>query len=59
MIRDPFAGIAPASVPGFVAAQCVVGLGLIVALHPDAAAAADAVVVPHSADHGADPRSSP
>ncbi|SCF47274.1 aquaporin [Micromonospora mirobrigensis] len=46
---DTFAGIAPASVPGFVGAQLVglaVGAGLLVALHPDAGLAADRVVVP-------------
>jgi glycerol uptake facilitator-like aquaporin len=46
---DTFAGIAPASVPGFVVAQLVglaVGLGLLAALYPDAGAAADQVVVP-------------
>jgi glycerol uptake facilitator-like aquaporin len=47
---DTFAGIAPASVPGFVVAQIVgllVGVGLVVALYPNAGADADAVVVPH------------
>jgi arsenate reductase len=47
---QPFAGIAPASVPGYVVAQLVgllVGVGLVVALYPNAGAAADAVVVPH------------
>ena len=37
MLSDTFAGIAPASVPAFVAMQCVggaVGLGLVVLLHP-------------------------
>ncbi|MFC0004133.1 aquaporin [Micromonospora siamensis] len=46
---DTFAGIAPASVPGFVVAQLVglaVGTGLLLALHPDAGLAADRVVVP-------------
>ncbi|MFI7551581.1 aquaporin [Micromonospora sediminimaris] len=46
---DTFAGIAPASVPGFVVAQVVglaVGVGLLAALYPDAGAAADQVVVP-------------
>lgn len=49
---DTFAGIAPASVPGFVAAQvCGAGVGLllIVALYPDVAAVADGLVVPHPA----------
>ncbi|MFI2649154.1 aquaporin [Micromonospora fulviviridis] len=46
---DSFAGIAPASVPGFVLFQFVglaVGLGLLAALYPDAGHAADQVVVP-------------
>jgi glycerol uptake facilitator-like aquaporin len=52
MFSDTFAGIAPASVPGFVVAQLVgalVGLGLIRALYPSVspAAAAD-VVLPHA-----------
>jgi glycerol uptake facilitator-like aquaporin len=49
---DTFAGIAPASVPAYVGAQVVgllVGVGLILALYPDAGAAADEVVVPHEA----------
>src|SRR4051812_37678223 len=52
MFSDTFAGIAPSSVPGFVAAQVIgglVGLGLLVALYPDAAATADDVVIPHPA----------
>ena len=47
---DTFAGIAPASVPGFVAAQLVGGLVAVAALaawYPHAADTADAVVVPH------------
>ena len=47
---DTFAGIAPASVPGFIGAQLVgllVGIGLITALYPHAGDNADAVVVPH------------
>ena len=47
---DTFAGIAPASVPGYVVAQVVgmlVGAGLVVALYPSAGADAGAVVVPH------------
>jgi glycerol uptake facilitator-like aquaporin len=50
MFSDTFAGIAPASAPGFVIAQCVgglIGLGLVVALYPDAGRGADAAVVPH------------
>ncbi|MEU5549452.1 aquaporin [Micromonospora sp. NPDC047793] len=47
---DTFAGIAPASVPGFVAAQLLGGLVAVAALaawYPHAGHAADAVVVPH------------
>ena len=50
MFSDTFAGITPASAPGFIAAQIIgalIGLALIVALYPDAAANADDVVVPH------------
>ena len=50
MFSDTFAGIAPGSVPGFIAAQIVgalIGLALIAALYPDAATTADDVVVPH------------
>jgi arsenate reductase len=50
---DTFAGITPASVPGFVAAQLVgllVGVGLVVALYPSAGDTADLIVVPHDAD---------
>ena len=48
---DSFAGIAPGSVPGFLVAQLVgglVGLGVVHVLYPEAGAAADDVVVPHS-----------
>ncbi|MEV6321287.1 MIP/aquaporin family protein [Nocardia sp. NPDC051787] len=48
-----FAGIAPSSAPGFIAAQIVgalIGLALIGVLYPTAAAAADNVVVPHGID---------
>lgn len=37
-LSDTFAGIEPASVPGFIAAQIVgglLGLGLLLALYPD------------------------
>lgn len=47
---DTFAGIAPASVPGFVAAQVVglaAGIGLLAALYPHAERGADQVAVPH------------
>jgi glycerol uptake facilitator-like aquaporin len=50
MFSDTFAGIAPSSAPGFIAAQIVgalVGLALIIALYPDAAQTANEVVVPH------------
>ena len=50
IFSDTFAGIAPASAPGFIAAQIIgalVGLALVVALYPDAARSADDVVVPH------------
>jgi glycerol uptake facilitator-like aquaporin len=49
---DTFAGIAPASVPAFVAAQGIggaVGLALLVLLYPRAAATAADAVVPHGA----------
>jgi glycerol uptake facilitator-like aquaporin len=52
IFSDTFAGIAPASVPGFVIAQIVgaaLGAGLVLALYPDVARAADAAVVPHDA----------
>lgn len=50
VFSDTFAGIAPGSAPGFIAAQIVgglAGLALVVALYPDAARTADDVVVPH------------
>src|SRR4051794_33909228 len=51
MFSDTFAGIAPASVPGFVAAQLAGGaiaFAVIRTLYPDVTAAAAAeVVVPH------------
>ncbi len=53
IFSDTFAGIAPSSVGGFIAMQligAVVGVLLILALYPDAASAADDVVVPHQAD---------
>jgi glycerol uptake facilitator-like aquaporin len=46
---DTFAGIAPASVPGFVIAQLVglvVGLGLLMVLYPRAQVGVEQVVVP-------------
>ncbi|WP_039805037.1 aquaporin [Nocardia araoensis] len=54
VFSDTFAGIAPASVPGFIAAQIIgaaLGLALIVVLYPrSVASAADNAVVPHP-DH--------
>ncbi|PWN02272.1 aquaporin family protein [Nocardioides silvaticus] len=50
MFSDTFAGIDPASVPGFIAAQVVggaLGLLLVVYLYPGVAAAARDAVVPH------------
>jgi glycerol uptake facilitator-like aquaporin len=50
IFSDTFAGIAPRSAPGLIAAQIIgaaVGLGLVVALFPDATRTADEVVVPH------------
>jgi glycerol uptake facilitator-like aquaporin len=53
VFSDTFAGIAPSSAPGFVAAQ-VIGLGVGVAvtlgLYPDVSASADDVVIPHSGE---------
>jgi len=63
---DTFAGIAPASVPGFVVAQIVGGaiaVGLVGWLYPPAGESADDVVVPHEhrPDRGkaGNPRSAP
>ncbi|WP_433223135.1 aquaporin [Dactylosporangium sp. CS-047395] len=50
---DTFAGIAPSSVPGFIAAQLVgltVGVGLLLALYPSAGGAAGDVTVAHPDD---------
>lgn len=50
IFSDTFAGIAPGSAPGFIAAQIVgalIGLGLIAILYPQAASFADEVVIPH------------
>jgi len=52
MFSDTFAGIAPASVPAFVVAQLIggaIGLGLVLALYPEADVAGSAadVVTPH------------
>lgn len=51
IFSDTFAGIAPASVPGFIIAQLIgaaIGLGLLAALFPSAATTADDVVLPHA-----------
>ena len=50
VFSDSFAGIAPGSVAGFIAAQVVgalIGVALVVALYPDAVKTADEVVLPH------------
>ncbi|GAA2641931.1 MIP/aquaporin family protein [Dactylosporangium fulvum] len=50
---ETFAGIAPASVPGFVVAQfagLVAGVGLVLALYPGVSRSTDEVVVAHPAD---------
>jgi glycerol uptake facilitator-like aquaporin len=58
MFSDTFAGIAPGSAPGFIAAQIVgalIGLALVVVLYPGISISADDVVVPHphsAADQG-------
>jgi len=60
MFSDTFAGIAPASMPGFVIAQLVGGVTAIVVLrtlYPDVTPEEAAeVVLPHSGDHAAAPR---
>ena len=51
VFSDTFAGISPASVPGFLLAQLVglgVGIVLVGYLYPDAVGTLDDVVVPHS-----------
>jgi len=50
MFSDTFAGIAPSSVPAFIAMQVVglvVAIGIVLVLYPDAGAKADDVVIPH------------
>ncbi|CCQ46061.1 major intrinsic family protein [Pseudarthrobacter siccitolerans] len=50
IFSDTFAGIGPASAPGFIGAQLLgaaVGVGLLALLFPAAPQAADDVVVPH------------
>jgi glycerol uptake facilitator-like aquaporin len=56
-----FAGIDPGSVPGFIAAQlagAALGIAGVLFLHPDAAASADDVVIPHKTSRGIDSGSS-
>jgi glycerol uptake facilitator-like aquaporin len=58
VFSDTFAGIAPGSVPSFVAAQLVgllAGVALTLALYPDAGDSADDVVIPHGQDDEAAP----
>jgi glycerol uptake facilitator-like aquaporin len=59
IFSDTFAGIAPTSALGFIAAQIVgaaIGLALVVALYPDIERSADEVVIPHG-QHGTEQRS--
>jgi arsenate reductase (thioredoxin) len=52
-LSDTFAGIAPASAPGFIVAQVVgvgVGVGVVRAIYPDIEDVADRVVLPHGTD---------
>jgi len=54
MFSDSFAGIAPGSAPGFIAAQifgALIGLGLVITLYPDASATADDIIIPHNTGH--------
>jgi glycerol uptake facilitator-like aquaporin len=53
IFSDSFAGIAPASAPGFIVAQLVgatLGAGLVVLLYPDVGQAASDVVVPQAGE---------
>jgi glycerol uptake facilitator-like aquaporin len=55
IFTDTFAGIAPASVPGFVCAQLIggtLGTSLALLLYPDTATAAAHIVIPHPATPG-------
>jgi glycerol uptake facilitator-like aquaporin len=50
---NTFAGIAPSSVPGFIAMQVIggaIGVLLVIVLYPHSGSTADDVVVPHPAD---------
>jgi glycerol uptake facilitator-like aquaporin len=60
VFSDTFAGIAPGSAAGFIAAQLlglVFGVAVTLGLYPDASESADDVVIPHPAQ--ASPRSQP
>ena len=62
VFSDTFAGIAPASVPGFVAAQLVglaLGVAVTLALYPHAGESADDVVIPHGEDRPSEPGLTP
>ena len=51
VFSDTFAGISPASVPGFIVAEVIGGalaIGLVLYLYPGIATVADDVIVPHS-----------
>jgi glycerol uptake facilitator-like aquaporin len=51
MFTDTFAGIAPSSAPAFIGMQILggaVGVGIVLAMYPDAGQRADDVVIPHS-----------
>jgi glycerol uptake facilitator-like aquaporin len=53
IFSNTFAGIAPSSAPGFIAAQLIgaaLGAGLVLALYPDVGRSASEVVVPHEID---------
>jgi glycerol uptake facilitator-like aquaporin len=57
IFSDTFAGISPASVPGFILAQlagAALGAVIVLALYPDAGTAAGNVVTPHHTDIAAD-----
>jgi glycerol uptake facilitator-like aquaporin len=54
VFSDTFAGIAPASAPGFIGMQllgAVVGTGIVLALYPDIGQRAGDVVIPHPEAH--------
>ncbi|WP_043807172.1 aquaporin [Paenarthrobacter aurescens] len=53
IFSDTFAGIAPGSVPPFIAVQLLgaaVGMGILLTLFPHAGRAADDVIIPHPAE---------